>query len=99
MPVPITWSPVADRHILRLRAAGAPWHQIAAELRVGRNAAIERARRLGVPPATRMPQPAPAPVLPRADRPPLPAGHPLTWGTITDQTSLHGSAYPHPVFL
>jgi hypothetical protein len=99
MPVPITWSPIADRHILRLRAAGTPWHQVAAELRVGRNAAIERARRLGVPPANRRPQPAPVPVAPRADRPPLPAGHPLTWGIITNQTALHGCAYPHPVFL
>ncbi len=33
------------------------------------------------------------------DRPALPAGHPLSWGLLTDGTSLEGSDYPFPVFL
>ena len=33
------------------------------------------------------------------DRPPLPAGHPLTWGAITAGTLLDHAEYPFPVFL
>ena len=33
------------------------------------------------------------------DRPALPAGHPITWGAITDGTVLDCAAYPFPVFL
>jgi hypothetical protein len=32
------------------------------------------------------------------DRPPLPAGHSITWGLLTDGTVLDGAEYPHPVF-
>ena len=32
------------------------------------------------------------------DRPPLPSGHPVTWGLITSGTILERSAYPYPVF-
>ena len=33
------------------------------------------------------------------DRPALPAGHPVTWGAITDGTVLDSALYPFPVFL
>lgn len=33
------------------------------------------------------------------ERPTLPAGHPISWGLLTDGTALDGSEYPHPVFL
>ncbi len=33
------------------------------------------------------------------DRPPLPAGHPVTWGLLVAGTTLEGMGYPHPVFL
>ncbi len=33
------------------------------------------------------------------DRPALPAGHPITWGAITDGTVLDCAEYPFPVFL
>lgn len=33
-----------------------------------------------------------------ADRPPLPSGHPVTWGAITRDTLLERSVYPYPVF-
>ena len=32
------------------------------------------------------------------DRPALPAGHPVTWGAITDGTVLDEAIYPFPVF-
>ena len=32
------------------------------------------------------------------DRPALPAGHPITWGAITDNTVLHRATYPFKVF-
>ena len=32
------------------------------------------------------------------DRPPLPAGHPVCWGLLTDGTVLDGAEYPYPVF-
>ena len=99
MPISHAWSTQADRHLLSLRSAGLPWREIATELRVGRNAAIERARRLGVRPVTHLPPPPPIPRPVRADRPPLPAGHPVTWRAITDGTALDGAGYPHPVFL
>ena len=35
----------------------------------------------------------------RDDRPPLPAGHPLTWGLITQGTTLDSAPYPFPVFV
>ena len=33
-----------------------------------------------------------------AERPPLPAGHPASWGAITHGTLLDGATYPFPVF-
>ncbi len=33
------------------------------------------------------------------DRPALPAGHPVTWGAITEGTVLDHAAYPFPVFV
>ena len=98
MPTPIAWTNHADANLLRLRAAGLPWQAVAHHLSVGRNAVIERARRLGLPPMTRI-QPAPRPVLERNDRPPLAAGHPTSWRAITNDTCLQDEPYPYPVFL
>lgn len=33
------------------------------------------------------------------DRPALPAGHPITWGAITEGTVLDSAVYPFPVFV
>lgn len=98
MSIAIAWSPYADATILQLRAAGVPWHAVASELRIGRNSIIERARRLGLAPVTRL-QPAPKPAPVRIDRPALPAGHPHSWQAITGNTPLDGEPYPFPVFL
>ena len=32
------------------------------------------------------------------DRPPLPSGHPISWGSITSGTVLEQSPYPFPIF-
>ena len=32
------------------------------------------------------------------DRPALPAGHPVSWGAITEGTVLDEAIYPYPVF-
>ena len=98
MTASIAWSPQADALILQLRAAGFSWRTLASELRVGRNSIIERARRLGLPPASRLAAP-PRPVLERTERPPLPSGHPLSWQAITINTPLEGAPYPYPVYL
>jgi hypothetical protein len=98
MPVAITWTQTADARLLHLRALGHPWHTVASELRVGRNAAIERARRLGLQPITRI-QPPPRAPAERIDRPALPPGHPLSWQVINAGTCLEGEPYPYPVFL
>lgn len=35
----------------------------------------------------------------RDNRPPLPAGHPMSWGLINQGTTLESAAYPFPVFI
>lgn len=83
--------------LLSLRSSGRTWRQVADLLAVGRSAAIERARRLGLPPGIRIAAVTkPAPL--RLDRPALPSGHPVSWGTITRGTPLDGAPYPYPVF-
>ena len=32
------------------------------------------------------------------DRPPMPSGHPVSWGAITEGTMLEQAVYPYPVF-
>ena len=32
------------------------------------------------------------------ERPPLPAGHPVTWVMLTQGTVIDGNPYPYPVF-
>ena len=98
MALPLTWTAQTDADLLRLRAAGVTWLAVATELHIGRNAAIERARRLGLP-ALKCIRSRPKPVVERIDRQPLPPGHPLTWCAITDHSPLQGTPYPYPVFL
>jgi hypothetical protein len=75
-----------------MRAGRASWDAIAAALRISRNAAIERGRRIGA----RLPVAELSPIVEDPDRPPLPPGHPTTWGLITAGTSLEGEAYVPP---
>ncbi len=92
MPQARQWTEAADFTICEMRGGGATWAQIGQVLGLSRNTVIERGRRLR----------AEAPVrvvvsIPKEDvsndpnRGPLRAGHPLTWGLLTDEP------YPEPV--
>ena len=95
MPVKLTWTAAQDLIIRRMRVEGATWDGISAALGVSRYTAIERGRRIGAP------RPPPDFILAPEDprREPLPAGHPRSWGAITDGTLLEGAPYPLPCFL
>lgn len=96
MPEKLVWTDCRDTALRSLRAAGTPWERIAGELGISRNAALERARRIGI--RRQMPVPVPRPVPEDPNRPPLPPGHPVAWSVITAGTLLEGTAYPLPVF-
>ena len=89
MPRKLEWTPPRDAVLCRLRAEGAGWEAIAAELVVSRNAAIERGRRLGarLPPMPREPAP------PDPNREPLAAGAEQSWGALVAGSMLAGSLY------
>jgi hypothetical protein len=88
----LEWTEARDRLLRRLRAEGRGWAEIAAELGVTPDVARERGRRIGAP------APPAAAREPREDpsRPPLPAGHPRSWGLLTEGTVLAGSFWPSP---
>jgi hypothetical protein len=94
LPQKLEWTDAQDLTIRRMRVEGSTWDSIAATLGISRYTTIQRGRRIGAvrPPADFIP----APEDPR--REPLPAGHPRSWGAITDGTLLEGAAYPLPVF-
>jgi hypothetical protein len=93
MPQARQWSAVADRVICDMRAGGETWAAIGRALGLSRSTVIERGRRLRA-----VAPPPPRPVLKNEEeemlkdpnRPPLRAGHPLTWGLLTDETFPEG---------
>jgi hypothetical protein len=90
------WTQALDEQVREMRVEGMTWNSIAAALALGRNSVLERARKIGARgPRPRVCQEAEEP----RDRPARPAGHPLTWGLITDGTVLDGERYPYPVFI
>ena len=93
MPPQQHWTEGDDLKLRRLRAEGAAWDAIAAELDLPRWMVIERGRRLGarLPPPDHVPKPD-------LSRPPLAAGHPHSWCLLTDGTPLAGVRYPFRVF-
>ncbi len=95
MPPKLLWTEARDTQIRRLRASGATWDVIAHALLLSRFTVIERGRRIGAhrPRLQTLAPPADDP-----DRPPLPAGHPRTWGPINRGTTLEGTPYPLPWF-
>lgn len=94
MPPALIWTKARDLQLKRMRAEGATWNQIAAALGLSRFAVIERGRRIGA----RKPPPDQTPAPEDPERETLPAGHAVTWGSITAGTVLEGVAYPYPVF-
>jgi hypothetical protein len=89
MPVKLVWTPQRDTLLKRMRSERAAWDTIAAALGISRNAAMERARRVGA----RLPPPDAAPPPEDPNRPPLPAGHDASWGAIVAGTLLEGAAF------
>lgn len=94
MPAKYVWTEAQDGQIRRLRAEGESWEAIARVLGHTKWAIIERGRRIGARPPPREFTPGPE----DPSRPPLPAGHPRSWGVITAGTVLEDSPYPLPVF-
>ena len=92
MPRKTVWTLGQDTQIRRLRTEGASWEVIALALGLARWTIIERARAIG---AERPPANA-GPTLDEADREPLPAGHPASWGAINRGTVLENVPFQTP---
>ncbi len=87
MPLAREWTAAADGVICAMRGEGATWASIGLRLGLSRNTVIERGRRLRAEAPPRI-----VTVVAEADavsddpgRGPLRAGHPLTWGLLTDE--------------
>jgi len=96
----ITWTPQSDQRLAKMREQGMSMRCMARSFGLSRSVITARARILGLEIPNR---PALAPQKPPpssdAGREPLPAGHALTWGLITQGTCLEGSLYtpPNPI--
>jgi len=75
---------MADNAIRTMRADGQTWAAIGRSLGLSRNTVIERGRRLCAHAPKRVFLPLRRTVSDDPNRAPLPAGHPLTWGLLTD---------------
>lgn len=89
MPQARLWTEAADGTIFEMRRGGCSWAEIGRVLGLSRNTVIESGRRLRAeaPPRVKTVA-AETQALDDPNRGPLPAGHPLTWGLLTD------AAYP-----
>jgi len=92
MPQNTAWNALSDANIAQLRARGFAWETIAFALGLSRWAVIDRAVRIGLCRQLLVPDPD----LADPAREPLRAGHPLSWGLLTEGTLLEGSLYPWP---
>jgi hypothetical protein len=88
MPAKRLWTVAEDAMIM---AGDRSYTTLANLFGVSRWTVRERARVLGCPRGDVEPAP---PSLDDADRPPYPAGHPVTWGLITAGTCLEGVEWP-----
>jgi hypothetical protein len=86
------WTPPRDALLRRLRIEGATWAEIALVLRVSRDVAIERGRRIGAPRPPRDFGPSQEDLA----RPPLAAGDVRSWSLLTAGTCLEGQPYTPP---
>jgi hypothetical protein len=84
-----TWTAPRDFRLRLMRLEGGGWEEIAEALAVSQDAAMARAVRIGAQRSllglTVCEDPA---------REPLPAGHPRSWGVLTQGTWLAGTRYP-----
>ena len=83
------WSAARDHRLRLMRLEGESWEEIEATLAVSQEAARARADRIGALAPIRGSTIAMDP-----DREPLPAGHPRSWGILTEGTWLAGTRYP-----
>lgn len=93
MPRPREWTAAADLMICQMRGDGATWAEIGRQLGLSRNTVIERGRRLRAeaPPRRVPPEAVEEDDLHNKNREPLPAGHKLTWGLLTDAPYPNGN--------
>jgi hypothetical protein len=84
MPEARVWSAASDKTIRDMRAEGATWAMIGRTLGLSRNTIIERGRRLRAVALVRAVVVQEKPVSDDPNRLPLRAGHPITWGLLTD---------------
>jgi hypothetical protein len=86
----LAWTEARDGVLRRLRAEGRTWQEIGADLGATPDVARERGRRIGAA------GPGQTPKMPAEDpsRAPLPAGHPRSWGLLTENTVLAGTDWP-----
>lgn len=85
MPQARQWTEAADRMICDMRGAGETWAAIGLRLGLSRNTVIERGRRLRAEAPVRAAVVKEYDMLEDPNRPALPAGHPLTWGLLSDE--------------
>jgi hypothetical protein len=87
MPAAIDWSH-RDALLVWLRHERTGWDEIARRLGLPVSTCMDRARAIGARP------PVVLTLLEEdVNRPPLPPGHPTTWGLLTRGTILEGSPY------
>jgi hypothetical protein len=95
----LTWTAQADQRLAKMREQGASLRCMARAFGLSRSVVTARARAIGLEIPTK-PELLPRPAYELSDnRDPLPAGHPISWGLITQGTSLEGNPYtpPQPV--
>ncbi len=86
MPRPRAWTEEADMAIRTMRLDRKTWAEIARSLGLSRNTVIERGRRiLAISPGPRRKPVTEKIVSEDPNRPPLAAGHELTWSLLTDE--------------
>lgn len=85
MPQARDWTEAADRVICDMRAVGETWAAIGHRLGLSRNTVIERGRRLRAEAPARVVLVKEYNMLEDPNCGSLPAGHPLTWGLLTDE--------------
>lgn len=86
MPQARQWTETADFTICQMRGGGATWAEIGRTLGLSRNTVIERGRRLRAEAPVKVVEPVVKEVVSDdLNRGALRAGHPLTWGLLTDE--------------
>ncbi len=86
MPPAKQWTEQADQTIRQMRGSGQTWSAIGVRLGLSRNTVIERGRRLcALAPKRASVAPVVKIMSDDPNRGALPAGHPVTWGLLSDE--------------